>query len=111
MSERQRVGLELQGAAIPALRTAFSDAISQLNDVLTQLRREGNIPVPWLGDEISTTTAAFYTSQAMDGPRSSYQSLVSYRDELSKIFHALQQMEEAYRRGEGDEAARWGPRT
>jgi hypothetical protein len=47
----------------------------------------------------------------MTDPDSSYRSLEQYRNELLRIHDTLQQMEEAYRRGESGEVARWGPRT
>lgn len=93
---------------IPNLRNAFAEALAQLNDALTGLRREGNLSTPWLGDEVSNEVAAHYTSRAMDGPGSSYESLVAYRDELGRIHDTLQQMEDDYRRTEGDNAAVWG---
>jgi uncharacterized protein YukE len=47
----------------------------------------------------------------MDGPGSSYQSLEQYRAELARIHDTLQQMEDHYRRTEGDNAATWGRRA
>ena len=44
----------------------------------------------------------------MDAPDSSYQSLQQYRAELTHIHDTLQQMEDHYRRTEGDNAALWG---
>jgi hypothetical protein len=44
----------------------------------------------------------------MDEPTSSYQSLVAYRNELTRVHETLQQMEDHYRRTEGDNAALWG---
>ncbi len=64
-----------------------------------------------MGDETSSAVAAHYNRRAMTDPDSSYRSLEQYRNELLRIHDTLQQMEEAYRRGESDEVARWGPRT
>ena len=108
MNERQRDVLRLQPHMIPALRSAFAQALSQLNDTLTGLRREGNLSAPWLGDETSHDVAAHYSSRAMDGPRSSYKSLISYRDEIGRVHDTLQRMEDHYLRTEGDNAAFWG---
>jgi hypothetical protein len=44
----------------------------------------------------------------MDASGSSYQALVAYRDELTRVHDTLQQMEDHYRRTEGDNAALWG---
>lgn len=108
MIVRQQDVLRLQPHMIPQLRSAFAEALAQLNDALTGLRREGNLSAPWLGDETSNEVAVHYTSRAMEGPRSSYQSLVNYRDELGRIHDTLQQMEDDYRRNEGEDATRWG---
>jgi cytochrome c553 len=108
MNERQQDVLRLQPHMIPALRNAFAEALKQLNETLVGLRREGNLSAPWLGDETSQEVAAHYSSRAMDGPQSSYESLVSYRDELGRVHDTLQQMEDDYRRTEGDNAALWG---
>ena len=109
-SERYDV-LRLQPHMIPAVRTAFASAVAELNAALLKLRQEGNLVQPWLGDEISADVAAHYTKRAMDDPDSSYQSLQQYRAELTRIHDTLQQMEDDYRRTEGDNAARWGLRA
>ena len=93
---------------IPALRAEFRSAVDQLTAALAVVNRQGYLPAPWLGDETSADTAAHYTQQALDGPNSSYQSLVAYRDELSRVLQTLQQMEDDYRHREGDNAALWG---
>ena len=65
---------------------------------------------PWMGDEVSGEVAAHYTVRAVDGPSPPTGSLVAYRDELTRVHDTLQQMEDDYRRTEGDNAARWGAR-
>ena len=108
MSDRQHDVLRLQPHMIPALRDAFTSALNQLDTALAELRRSGSLAAPWMGDEVSGEVAAHYTVRAVDGPESSYCSLVAYRDELTRIHDSLQQMEDDYRRTEGDNAARWG---
>jgi hypothetical protein len=103
--ERQHDVLRLQPQMISAVRSAFADALSRLNNTLVGLRREGNLVAPWLGDETSRDVAAYYSSRAMDGPQSSYDALVAYRDELGRIHDTLQQMEADYRRDEAQKAA------
>ena len=61
-----------------------------------------------MGDETSHEVAAYYSDRAMTGPESSYQALVAYRDELTRVHDTLQQMEANYRRTEGENAALWG---
>ena len=109
--ERQQDGLRLELASIPALRATFASAVDQLDIALVNLRQKAQLPTPWLGDETSSAVAAHYNRRAMTDPDSSYRSLEQYRDELLRIHDTLQRMEDSYRRGESDEAARWGPRT
>ena len=111
VGERQQDVLRLQPHMIPAIRSAFASAVSQLNDTLTGLRREGNLSAPWLGDESSNEVAAHYADRAMNGTDSSFQAIISYRDELNRVHETLQRMEDNYRRTEGDNAALWGLRA
>ena len=102
MIERQHVILRLEPAMASALRDAVGNAIDQLNEALSHLRRSGYLPGPWLGDEVSQAVAAHYTERALNQPHSSYNALVSYRDELSNVHDTLQRMEDEYRRADQD---------
>ena len=108
MVERQQDVLRLQPHMIPAFRASLASALDQLDEALVHLRQKAHLPAPWMGDEVSSEVAAHYRARAVDGPESSYGSLVAYRDELNRIHDTLQQMEDDYRRTEGDNAARWG---
>jgi hypothetical protein len=108
MAERQQDVLRLQPHMIPAVRTTIRSAIDQLNDAILGLGRRGFLPQPWLGDETSDAVAAHYTSRAMNGPDSSFRAIMAYRAELTRIHDTLQQMEDDYRRTEGDNTAMWG---
>ena len=81
-----------------------------MHGAVFELNQRGYLPAPWMGDEVSGNVASHYVSTAMDGPLSSYQALLVYRDELVRIHDNLQQMEDHYRRTEGDNAALWGLR-
>ncbi len=111
MVERQQEVLRLQPHMIPALRAEFRAAVDQISTALTALKREAYLPAPWLGDEVSDEVAAHYTARALDGPESSYRSLLAYRDELTRVHDTLQRMEDEYRRIEGDNVERWGHRA
>ena len=108
MVDQQQDVLRLQPHMVPALRKALDAALGQVADALYRLNGQGYLQAPWLGDEVSNQVAAHYTQQAMDGPESSYQSLIAYRDELTRVHDTLQQMEDDYRRRDGDDATRWG---
>jgi hypothetical protein len=105
LSERQQDVLRLQPQMIPAVRARFASALEQLQSAVFELNQQGYLPSPWLGDEASIEVAAHYTSRAMDGPESSFQALMMYRDELTRIHDTLEQMERYYRRDEAQKAA------
>ena len=111
MEDRPIDVLRLQPDMIPTLRATFSRAVDQVEQVLLKLSREGYLPSPWLGDEISKNVAAHYTRRAMDDPDSSYRALHQYRDELRRVHDTLQQMEADYRRTEGATAQTFRPQT
>lgn len=106
--DRPQDVLRLQPQMIPALRASFREALDQVNAATSIVRRDGVLAEPWLGDEVSADVAAHYTRRALDDPDSSYQALVSYREELRRVHDTLQQMEDEYRRREGDDATQWG---
>jgi hypothetical protein len=108
VAERQQDVMRLQPHMIPALRAEIHKALEQLHVAVFGLNQRGYLPNPWLGDEVSREVAAHYTLRAMNGPESSYQSLVAYRDEVARVHDTLQRMEDDYRRTEGDNAALWG---
>ena len=103
--------LRLQPHAIPAFRTALVEALDQLDTALGELRRSGALSQPWMGDEVSGETAAYYTHRAIDSTDSSFQALSQYRAELNRVHDTLGLIEDNYRRTEGDNAALWGLRA
>jgi hypothetical protein len=94
--EHQQEILRLEPHMAPLLRDHFRDAIDQVSTALTTLKRNGYLSAPWLGDEVSSTVAAHYARRAMEEPDSSYQSLLAYRDELTRIHDSLERMEDEY---------------
>ena len=108
VDRQQHDVLRLQPHMIPTLRTSFSAALDQIGAALGGLRRDGNLLAPWLGDETSSDVAAYYSRRAMEAPDSSYEALVAYHSEMRRVHDTLQQMENDYRRTEGDNAALWG---
>jgi hypothetical protein len=93
---RQQDILRLQLHMIPSVRAEFSRALEQLQATIIELNQQAYLRSPWLGDEISSEVAAHYTDRAVEGPDSSYQALVSYRDELHRVHDTLQRMEDEY---------------
>ena len=93
------VALRVEPQAIPAIRSAFDDALADLSEQLRRVRNEGYLGEPWLGDENR------HVMDSTDGP---YAALVAYEAELLRVRDTLQQMEDEYRRTEGDNAELWG---
>jgi Zn-dependent alcohol dehydrogenase len=108
MVERRQDVLRLRPQMIPSMRASVASAVDQLDTALVHLRQNGHLTAQWMGDETSSDVVAHYTRQAMDGPQSAYDSLITYREELTRVHDTLQQMEADYRRREGDNAALWG---
>jgi hypothetical protein len=102
------VALRVEPQAIPAIRLAFDDALADLSEQLRRVRNEGYLVEPWLGDEISLEVRDFYNRHVMDSTDGPYAALVAYEAELLRVRDTLQQMEDEYRRTEGDNAELWG---
>ncbi len=100
--------LQLAPSAIPAVRIAFEEAISEVQAHVARLGRTGFIPEAWLGDPVSASVQLHYNSVVMEAADGPYAAMVAYEAELTRIRDSLQLMEEHYRRTEGEEVARWG---
>jgi hypothetical protein len=102
------VALRVEPQAIPAIRWAFDDALADLSEQLRRVRNEGYLGEPWLGDEMSLEVRDFYNRHVMDSTDGPYAALVAYEAELLRVRDTLQQMEDEYRRTEGDNVELWG---
>jgi hypothetical protein len=100
MVERQHDVLRLQPHMIPSIRAEFGAALEQLQVTLVELNQRVYLSSPWLGDEVSSEVAAHYIDRAVEGSDSSYQALISYRDELHRVHDTLQRMEDEYGRAD-----------
>lgn len=102
------VTLHLEPHALPMVRSAFEDAIAEVQAHLARLGRTGFIPEAWLGDPVSAEVQAHYNTTVMEASDGPYAALVAYEAELTRIRDNLQLMEDHYRRTEGENAALWG---
>jgi hypothetical protein len=100
--------LRIEPSAIPAVRAAFDDSLSELSPHIRRLRQEAYIREPWLGDSVSAEVASDYNLRVMDSGEGPYAAMVAYEAELLRIRESLKQLEDHYRRTEGDNAALWG---
>lgn len=90
------------------MRIAYEEALDALRRQLRRLQNEGYLGAPWLGDEMSLEVRDFYNRHVMDAVDGPYAALVAYEAELLRVRDTLQQMEDEYRRTEGDNAELWG---
>ncbi len=79
------VNLHVQPDALPAVRAALEDALTELGVQLTQLSRAGFIPQPWLLDPVSEETRVFYNTTVMEAGDGSLSALFAYQTELTRI--------------------------
>ncbi len=98
MVEQQQALLRLEPHMVPELRMHFRDAVDLVSTALTELKRNGYLATPWLGDEVSSAVAGHYMRRALEEADSSYQALLTYRDELTRVHDTLQRMEDEYHR-------------
>ena len=101
-------GLQVEPSAIPAVRAAFDESLTELRPHLRRLRQEAYIPEPWLGDSVSAEAASTYNSSVMDAADGPYAAMVALEAELVRIRDSLQVLEDHYRRTEGENSALWG---
>ena len=102
------VTFRVEPRTLPQMRAAFDEALSDIGEQLGRLQNEGYLGEPWLGDEISLEVRNFYNRHVMDSTDGPYAALVAYEAELLRVRDTLQQMEDEYRRTEGDNAELWG---
>jgi hypothetical protein len=102
------VSLQLQPEALPTVRAAIEEALTDLQVQLMLLTNAGFIPEPWMGDPISEDVRAFYNTTVMESKDGPLAALFAYQAELIKVRDSVKAMEDHYRRTEGDNVALWG---
>ncbi|GGP80885.1 transcriptional regulator [Saccharothrix coeruleofusca] len=100
--------LSVDPSAIPAARKVFTDALdrldAQLYDARSALRAR-----EWAGDPVSKETAQKFNQDTFEaGDSAALTAIFAYRDQLQGVVEQLTQIENTYRRVEGDNSAVWG---
>ncbi len=98
------VTLNVQPEALPAVRAAIEDALTELQAQLLRLNQGGFIPQPWLLDRVSEETRVFYNRTVMEAENGSMSALLAYQTELTMIVDSLKATEDNYSRNEVDVA-------
>lgn len=100
--------LSVEPSAIPDARKVFSDALERLD---AQLRdAKGALYARnWAGDPVSRETAEKFNQDTFEaGESAALTAIFAYRDQLKGVVDQLTQIENTYRRVEGDNSAVWG---
>jgi hypothetical protein len=81
---------------IPMLRELFDDCVRLLDEQLYNLQRGGRMVEAWMNDPVSLRVRDLYNERVMDAPDGGYHALVAYRDELRKVYLALDAAQARY---------------
>lgn len=74
--------LRIDPEAVPALRSAFADALSRVDEQLRLADQELRI-APWAKDPVSQDAATLFNERSVGTAASAIDSLRSYRDQLT----------------------------
>lgn len=111
MPDASQAMLRLEPHMIPALRTAFDTARSDLASTMRAFGGDALMTEAWLGDPVSEQAMIDYHAIVSGSSTSAHECLLAYESELVAIRDTLADMEATYRRTEGDVAELWGRRA
>lgn len=100
--------LQVDPSAIPQARKVFEEALEKLQ---SQLETAGfDLEArEWANDPVSKETAQKFNQDTFEsGDRAALQALEGYRSQLKGVIDQLTQIENTYRKVEGDNTAVWG---
>jgi hypothetical protein len=88
-------GLKIDPEAVPALRSAFADALSRVDEQLRLANQELRLSA-WAKDPVSQDAALLFNQRSVDTAASALDSLRAYRDQLSVAVANLDKTAEQY---------------
>ena len=88
-------GLRVSPEAVPALRRAFADALSRVDEQLRVADHELRITA-WAKDPVSQSAATLFNQRSVDTAESAIDSLRAYRDQLTVAVANLDKTAEQY---------------
>jgi hypothetical protein len=94
--------LHVQPDAIPAVRAAFEDALTELTPHLLRLEQEAAIDEPWLGDATSAEVVTHYKDRVIAATEGPLAAMRAYELELTRILESLKAIEASYPRTDGE---------
>lgn len=87
--------LKVDPEAVPALRRAFADALSKIEEQLRLANQELRV-TPWAKDPVSQDAAARFNERSVDTAASALDTLRAYRDRLNVAVANLDKTAEQY---------------
>jgi hypothetical protein len=100
--------LRVAPQALPDVRGALDTVLAELRPLLQRMRQEAYIPEPWMGDSESHRMWRSYNVKVMTAEDGPFQAMLAYERQLSSARDRLAEIEEAYRRTEGENSDLWG---
>lgn len=88
-------GLRIDPEAVPALRGAFADALSRVEEQLRLANQELRVTA-WAKDPVSQGAAVLFNERSVDTAASAIDSLRSYRDQLAVAVANLDKTAQQY---------------
>lgn len=88
-------GLKIDPEAVPALRSAFADALSRVEEQLRLADQELRLTA-WAKDPVSQDAAVLFNQRSVDTAESAVDSLRAYRDQLNVAVANLDKTAEQY---------------
>jgi hypothetical protein len=87
--------LKIDPAAVPALRSAFTDALSRVEEQLRLANQELRVTA-WAKDPVSQDAAVLFNDRSVDSAASAIDSLRAYRDQLTVAVANLDKTAQQY---------------
>jgi hypothetical protein len=94
--------------ALPEIRAALDTVLADLRPLLQQMREDAWIPEPWMGDSESHYMWNSYNTKVMTAADGPYKAMLAYEEQLTAARERLAEIEDAYRRTEGENSDLWG---
>lgn len=94
--------------AIPDVRTALDDVLHELRPLLERMRHEAWLREPWTGDSVSHRMYQLYNDKVMSAADGPYRAMLAYEQQLAAARDRLAEIEDNYRRTEGENSDLWG---
>ena len=100
--------LRVAPQALPDIRTALDEVLAELGPLLQRMRQDAYIREPWMGDSERYRMWRSYNRKVMSAEDGPFMAMLAYEAQLSSARDRLAEIEDAYRRTEGENSDLWG---